>query len=168
MRRLIVQDAGPLFSLAAGDALETLLDFEFLITDVIKTETIDRGRRAGASVEARTLYNFYRHDAEQITIRETQFGGLLAAARRASPRSKFRNAGELSIQSLLIELAEDPGQWEAIVLFEDNWFVRHAVSFPPQCRPLGTSAFLTVLERLGFIDSATEVMARIQQRRNII
>jgi hypothetical protein len=167
VRRLIIADAGPLFSLAAADALPALLHFPLVITDVVKSETIDKGRIAGASPEAVKLYSFYQKNQASIKIRETQFGALLAAAKRGSSRTKVRNVGELSIQSLLIELAEEPGRWEAAVLFEDAWFIRHAASFPRNCRLIGTTAFLRILERLDLIESAREALARIRRQRLI-
>jgi hypothetical protein len=167
VRQLLIPDAGPLFSLAAADVLAALLHFSLVITDVVKTETIDKGALAGASAEAVKLHAFYQAHRARIEIRQTQFGSLLAAARRGDPRAKIRNAGELSIQSLLIELGEEPERWEAVVLFEDAWFVRHAVSLPPNCRLVGTTAFLHILEELGLIDSAEKALERVRGRRAI-
>jgi hypothetical protein len=165
--QLIIPDAGPLFSLAAADVLPALLHFSLIITDVVKSETIDRGRGAAASVEAAKLYAFYRANQSKIEVRATQFGALLSAARRSNPRLRMRNAGELSIQSLLIELAATPQRSEAVVLFEDAWFLRHAVSFPPNCRLLATTAFLHILDELELIDSANKALERIRGQRKI-
>jgi hypothetical protein len=167
VKRLVIPDAGPLFSLAAAEVLPALLHFQLIITDVVKGETIDKGQNRGASFEALELYSFYQAHQAKIAIRQTQFGELLAAAKRNDPGRKIRNAGELSIQSLLIELAEEPEHWEAAILFEDSWFVRHAVNFPPNCRLIGTTAFLSILEKLGLIESGREALQRIRQRRPI-
>jgi hypothetical protein len=167
VKRILIADAGPLFSLAAANILPALLHFPLSITDVVKGETIDKGRLRGASPEAVALHRFYQEHRARIEIRETQFGVLLAAAKRGNPKAKTRNAGELSIQSLLIELSQGPGTWEAAVLFEDAWFTRHAVSFPPHCRLIGTTAFLRILEALGLIPSTQDALARIRQRRAI-
>jgi hypothetical protein len=70
-------------------------------------------------------------------------------------------------RSLLIELGEEPERWEAAILFEDAWFVRHAVSLPPNCRLVGTTAFLHVLVQLGLTDSVREALERIRGRPGI-
>jgi len=166
MRPLIIPDAGPLFSLAAADVLSALLHFPVIITDVVKQETIDKGALVGASLEARRLHAFYLANRNAFEVRQTQFGSLLAMANRANPRARIRNAGELSIQSLLIELTHDPSPWEAALLFEDSWFIGHATSFPPNCRLVSTSAFLEILERLGLIASAQTALNVIRSTRS--
>ena len=167
MRRIIIPDAGPLFSLAAAGVLPALLHFEVVITDVVKSETIDKGGHSEASPEALAIHAFFREHRASIEVRETQFGALLAAAKRSNPKAKIRNAGELSIQSLLLELADEKGRWEAAVIFEDTWFIRNAVSFPPNCRLIGTTAFLRILEELQLIESAQEALERIRRKRQI-
>src|SRR5688572_5402475 len=107
MIRILIPDAGPLFSLAAADILAVLLSFRIAITDVVKQESIDKGSLPRASIEAKRLWSFYQANSGSIELRETQFGKLLAQARAADPSIRVRNAGELSIQSLLIELREE-------------------------------------------------------------
>lgn len=55
MSRLLIPDSGPLFSLAAANLLPLLAKFSVGITDVVRTEKIDRGLSAGASIEAQRL-----------------------------------------------------------------------------------------------------------------
>jgi hypothetical protein len=117
--------------------------------------------------DEKSLHAFYQAHRARIEIRQTPFGSLLAAARRGNPRVKIRNAGELSIQSLLIELGEESEPWEAAILFEDAWFVRHAVSLPTNCRLIGTTAFLHILEQLELIGSAQKALERIRGGRVI-
>jgi len=74
-----------------------------------------------------------------------------------------QNAGELSIQSLLIEmrLADQP----AVALFEDGWFLRNAAAMPASCVLLSTEAFLINAQKLGLIPSAEEARQAIAQLR---
>jgi hypothetical protein len=59
MGRLLLPDAGPLFSFAAGELLDMLLEFELVISDVVKMETIDRSKLGSASFESISLSEFY-------------------------------------------------------------------------------------------------------------
>lgn len=162
---LLVPDAGPLFSLAAADLLHVLLKAQLVVTDVVKQETFDRGALPGASPEAITLRRFFVNHARQIQVRETTIGALFKLAQRLDPTIALRDAGELSIQSLLISLrAEAPGV-RALVLFEDAWFIRHAMMLPPNCTLISTSAFLVNLERSGLIESAALAQSRIRALR---
>lgn len=69
--------------------------------------------------------------------------------------------GELSIQSLLIQLQLDPDTATPLVLFEDGWFLRNAAGLAKQCVLISTHAFLINAERCGLIASATQALAAI-------
>lgn len=58
MTPLLIADAGPLFSLAAGDLLGALEHFTLTVTDVVKEETFDRGLLPHCSAEAQRLLAF--------------------------------------------------------------------------------------------------------------
>ena len=153
MSPILIPDSGPLFSLAAGDLLGLLSHFRVAITDIVKEETVDRGSLPGCSAEAGRIHRFYSENEKSIEIRPTQVGDLLRQQRAAHPKSPpSQNAGELSIQSLLIELriARQP----AVVLFEDGWFLRNASSMPATCVLLSTEAFLVNAQEMGLIPSA--------------
>jgi hypothetical protein len=167
MPALLIPDSGPLFSLAAADLLDVFLYFELVITDVVKEETIDRGGAHAASVEAKRLHTFFLTNKKRIRIEPTQVGDDMRRLRIANPtRSLPRNAGELSIQSLLIHL-EVIGAETAppIVLFEDGWFLRHGQSLKGACVLLSTQAFLVELETMGLIPSAREARLAIDALR---
>ena len=154
MGRLLLPDAGPLFSFAAGDLLEVLLNFELVISDVVKIETIDRGKMATSSFESSRLAAFYGQYHDAIRIEPTQVGHL------TGKHPKY-HAGELSIQSMMIH-AEKP---DATILFEDLWFLRNRSSFPSSCMLISTLAFLSLLEESGMISSADQAEAKIRKRR---
>ncbi|MHB1231536.1 MAG: hypothetical protein ACYCZQ_02990 [Burkholderiales bacterium] len=165
MSRILIPDAGPLFSLAAADILDVLLHFPVAITDVVKQESIDKGAAPNASIEARRLLAFYSAHANLVEVVQTQYGQLLAAAKKSNPSLDAANSGELSIQSFLIELRNAPAQTEVAVLFEDSWFIRNAIGLPQNCELVSTSAFLLILERLRLIPSAEAAKAAIKMLR---
>ena len=162
---LLVPDAGPLFSLAAAELLHVLLRARLVVTDIVKEETFDRGRLSGASVEAIALHAFFIEHAQDIHIQETSVGRLLGLARRVDPVTRVSNMGELSIQSLLIDLRASDHAARALVLFEDAWFIRNAVALPKNCTLISTSAFLVNLQAAGLISSAADAAARIRRLR---
>lgn len=77
MRRLLLPDAGPLFSFAAGELLDVLLNFDLVISDVVKMETIDRGSAPPTSYESAWLAEFYEAHRQRIQIEPTQLGQLI-------------------------------------------------------------------------------------------
>lgn len=156
MRRLLLPDAGPLFSFAAGELLDVLLNFDLVISDVVKMETIDRGSTPPTSYESARLAEFYETHRQKIPIEPTQLGQLIGSS------ALKPHAGELSIQSLLIHMA---GAANATILFEDRWFVRNRSSFHPSCVLMSTVAFLKLLEEAGLVPSAAQAEARIRLRR---
>ena len=159
---LLIADAGPLFSLAAGKLLDLLLHFRLGITDVVKMETIDRGRSSKASVEAASLLRFYNANAPEIQVFPTQVGSILRARRPARRDLKLpENVGEMSAQSLLIELQMKGVRPPPVVLFEDAWFLRNASSLAKPCALISTQAFLVNAEKLGLIESSTQARAAI-------
>ena len=165
MRSVLIPDSGPLFSLAAGDLLGLLLKFRSVITDVVKAETIDCGALPGASTEAARLHQFYASNEKVLQIRPTQVGHGIRQLRQTSPNAPLPpNAGELSIQSLLIELNVFKGP-KPIVLFEDSWFLRNAAALHGSCVLLSTEAFLVNAQNLGIIPSAEEARVAISNLR---
>ncbi|MHB1590925.1 MAG: hypothetical protein ACYCTW_05265 [Sulfuricella sp.] len=165
MRPILIPDSGPLFSLAAGDLLDLLLKFRIAITDVVKEETIERGVLHGASTEAARLHQFYVSNVKSIQISPTQVGLGIQHLRQTSPNAPLPpNAGELSIQSLLIELSGSKGP-KPIVLFEDGWFLRNVPALHGSCVLVSTEAFLVNAQSLGLIPSAEEARKAISNLR---
>ena len=166
MTRLLIPDSGPLLSLAAGNLLDVLANFRLGITDVVKAETIDKGRGPQASYEAKQLLKFYTANKSNITIMSTQVGHALRAIRSANPgRPMPANAGELSIQSLLIHLQVTGVGVPPVILFEDSWFLRNQKSLAKPCVLTSTEAFLINAEKLKLILSAAQARAAISTRR---
>ena len=166
MRRILIPDAGPLLSLAAGDLLQILQSFALTVTDVVKEETFDKGGRPNCSVETQRLFDFYQRHAPNIHIAATQVGALLAQQRSLDPAyCPPRNLGELSIQSCLIELQMRATQPAPIVLFEDRWFVQNAASLAKPCLLLSTEALLGLAQEMKLIRSAVAARQAIASGR---
>ena len=166
MTRLLIPDSGPLFSLAAGNLLAVLSNFRVGLTDVVKQETIDKGHGPYASHEAKQLLKFYNAHKAHITVMATQVGHELRKMRRANPDCALpANAGELSIQSLLIHLQLTGVSTPPVILFEDGWFLRHQRALAKPCILISTEAFLINAEKLGLIPSASSARAAISALR---
>ncbi|MDQ2989443.1 MAG: hypothetical protein M3R60_10125 [Pseudomonadota bacterium] len=162
MTRLVIADSGPLFSLAAGNLLHILTNFRLGITDIVKQETIDRGLLPQCSIEARRLHDFYNQNAAAIEVFPTQVGVHLAGLRMLDPSYPTpRNLGELSIQSLLIELQLDPTEKAPLILFEDGWFLRNSAGLAKPCALINTRGFLMNAEIHGLIPSAAQALIDI-------
>lgn len=166
MSRLLIPDAGPLFSLAAGDLLHLLSRFRVGISDIVREETIDRGLLPNASIEAQRLLNYYNANSANIQTFPTQVGTAIKAKRSVDPGYQTpRNVGELSIQSLLIDL-QLGGTGEApVVLFEDAWFINNAPGLAKPCILLSTEAFLLFAQSRGWIESTEQARQSILRTR---
>ena len=166
MSRLLIPDAGPLFSLAAGNLLSLLTHFKVGITDVVRDETINRGNRADASLEAQALLAFYNAHAPFIQTFATQVGSNLAAYQATDPDYRTpHNLGELSIQSLLIDLQMRSPGGNQVILFEDHWFLSNSAMFVKSCTLLSTQAFLEYAENKKWIASARAAREAIAKNR---
>jgi len=166
MTTLLIPDSGPLFSLAAADLLGVLLHFRVAITDIVKEESIDKGKESAASIEAQRLLEFYSANKARVELFATQVGHDLRSLRKKDPGYRMpRNVGELSIQSLLIHLQVQGIEAPPIVLFEDAWFLRNAEVLAKPCLVLSTQAFLVNAEALGLIESAAEARRAIAALR---
>lgn len=166
MSRLLIPDSGPLFSLAAGNLLSLLAHFKVGITDVVRDETTNRGNRAGASPEAQSLLAYYNLHAPDIQTFPTQVGIGIAARRATDPAYPTpANLGELSIQSLLIELQMACPPSNPVILFEDHWFIANKAMFVKSCTLLSTQAFLEYAQSKKWIASAVQARLAIAQRR---
>lgn len=166
MMRLLIPDAGPLFSLAAGNLLPLLAKFNVGITDIVRDETISRGNLPNASAEAQALLAYYNQNAQNIQIFTTQVGVRIAALRTLNPGYKTpHNLGELSIQSLLIDLQLTAPGSDPVILFEDNWFFTNGAMLARPCTLISTQAFLEYAESKKWIASAEQARQAIAQTR---
>ena len=169
--RIFIPDAGPLISLAMGDALDLLLllsaDVRLIITDVVNYEATHRSEDLD---DAKKLKDFLSVHADRIEVESTFFGKLaledLERKKKMGEHATLpRDAGEISINSLIINLRTfNPGD-PTLVLMEDSWFESNVYSLPGNVHLLSTSAWLDGLQELGLIKSSAEIRLRIQAKK---
>lgn len=108
------------------------------------------------------MLEFYNQHAPNIEIYSTQVGHTLKALRATGQSYQApRNLGELSIQSLLIDLQLQGHSPAPLVLFEDGWFLRNAEGLAKPFGLISTQAFLLNAEAAGLIKSAVRARAAI-------
>ena len=167
MRRLLVPDAGPLFSLGSAGLLPLLANFRLGVTDVVRDEAIRQGHLPTASAQAQSLLAYFDQNAATIEIFTTQVGTDLAALRALDPSYRVpRNLGELSIQSLLIHLQMQAPGSHPVILFEDSWFLHNTASLTKPCTLLSTQAFLEYAQEKRWIASAAQARRNIETGRS--
>jgi len=169
--RIFIPDTGPLISLAMGDALDLLLllsaDARLILTDLVNYEATHRSEEFD---DAKKLKDFLAVNADRIEIESTFFGKLALddlqrKKDRGEPATLPRDAGEISINSLILSLRSfNPGE-PTLVLMEDSWFEGMIYSLPGNVHLLSTSAWLDGLQELGLIPSAAEIRLRIQAKK---
>jgi hypothetical protein len=178
--QIVLPDAGPLISLACGDALDLLLSFKeevrIVVTDVVEFEATHRWEDYE---DARAIKSFFERNSSRIEVLPTTIGSLaLSDLRRRQQESKQggdgpgqgrlslpADIGELSITSFVISLrTANPGD-PMLVIVEDDWFAANTYALPGNVHLVSTSAWLDGLEELGAIESAAAVRARIQAFR---
>ena len=168
---IVIPDAGPLISLAMGNALELLLllrsGVRLVLTDFVHFEvTVFQERFLdGAQIAA-----FIAQHPDVIEILPTSIGEFaipgIREKLRLNPQAAWpSDLGELSISSFITNSKDfNPGE-ATLVLIEDDWFTAHAFTLPGNVHLLSTSAFLQGLEEQGIIPSAAQVRSQIQSRR---
>ena len=169
--RIVLPDAGPMISLALGNALDLLLlaadDVRLVVTDVVEFEATHRSDRYADAVIIR---EFLREHAQRVEVLPTTIGALALGdlRRRALAGEQVRlskDLCELSITNFVISLrTANPGD-PMLVIIEDDWFSANSFSVPGNVHLVSTSAWLDGLEELGQIPSAAAVRAQIQSAR---
>lgn len=166
MSRLLIPDSGPLFSLAAANLLALLAKFRVGITDVVRDETVNRGLAANPSIEAERLLAYFNQNSPNIQTFTTQVGINLAKLKVQDTNYRTPpNLGELSIQSLLIDLQMAAPGSDPVILFEDGWFLSNGSALAKPCLLLSTQAFLEYAQEKKWIASAAQARQSILQRR---
>jgi hypothetical protein len=155
---LIVTDASPLITLAAGEALEclTMPGAPVIIPDMVYYEAT----RNFAKLGSEQIVEWARRHHGQVEIAPTTTFAEFQTLQVTNPRTLSRGRGELAALEILnAAVDQDPGL-EAILLFEDNdikarRFVR---ALPERVAPLSTGDFLYELEKAGRIQSSDHIL----------
>jgi len=166
-----IADAGPLISLAMGDALDVLLlarpGVQLIVTDVVHFEVTALAHRYADGAQ---IAEFLDHHKDRVQIAETTIGRLALPAMRLQLENGERiqwgdDFGELSISGFVKAARTfNPGE-PTLVLLEDDWFEENVYALPGNIHLVSTSSFLNGLERHGLIKSAKTIKDLILSRR---
>jgi len=165
---LLVTDASPLITLAAGDALEclTMPGLRVVIPDMVYFEVTQDLARTGAE----DIVQWARRHRGQVEIVVTSVFNEFQVVRAADARTRSKGRGEASaLEVLNAEIDRDP-DLEALLLYEDNdvktrRFVR---GLPERVTALSTGDLLHELEAAGRIQSSDHILDRAaEQERNV-
>jgi len=169
--RLVLPDAGPLISLAAGDALDLLLlarpGVRLVVTDLVHYEVTHRHAELQ---DGAAILDFVQRNASRIEVAETTVGRFAVPSLKARFESGQReplpkDLGELSITSFITSMrTHNPGD-PTLVIIEDDWFESNSFHLPGNVHLISTAAFLSGLEAARMIPSAAQVMGRIRDKR---
>lgn len=165
---LIVTDASPLITLAAGDALEclTMPGIAVLIPDMVYAGVTEDLARLGAN----DVVHWVRRHRGQVEIAPTEVFAEFQALRVLNASARSRGRGEQAALEVLNAAISETDDLEAVLLFEDadvrsRRFVR---ALPEHVFALSTGDLLRELEAAGRIQSADQVLeAAAARERNI-
>jgi hypothetical protein len=155
---LIVTDASPLITLAAGEALDclTVVGVTVIIPDMVYAEVAEDLVRLGAS----EIVHWARRKRRQVVIAPTEVFAEYQALRAINPQIRSRGRGEQAALEVLGAAVAEDLELEAILLFEDSdirtrRFVR---ALPERVMALSTGDLLRELEAAGRIQSADHIL----------
>jgi hypothetical protein len=168
---IAIPDAGPLISLAMGNALDLLLSarpgVKLVVTDIVHFETTALSDRFA---DGARIVDFLSKNKGRIAIENTTIGKLALPVLKKQLENGENvqwgeDYGELSIISFLKSARTfNPGD-PTMVLIEDDWFEENAYTLPGNVHLVSTGSFLNGLERRGVIQSAKEIKDRILKKR---
>jgi hypothetical protein len=155
---LIVTDASPLITLAAGDALEclTMPGVPVIIPDMVYFEVAQDYAKLGSEA----IVEWARRHRRQVEIVPTTTFTEFQTLRVTNPRTRSRGRGErAALEVLNAAIAEEP-EIEAILLYEDNDIRRRRFvrALPERVTALATCDLLHELEAAGRIQSSDHIL----------
>ena len=143
----LLPDAGPLITLAYGQALDVLFKpgWRVAVVDMVLHEVTRSGTPTS---EAIATWAAQAH----VDILPTQ----TLAVHLNNPLRKA-HLGEQAIQETLNQFALSEPPRNAVLLFADHAISRNSFFVPPGCQKVSTRAFLIFLEQKGWIASARAI-----------
>ncbi len=165
---LIVTDASPLITLAAGEALEclTMPGVAVIIPDMVYAEVTEDLARLGAE----DIVQWARRHHGQVEIAPTIVFAEYQALRGINPQTRSKGRGEQAAMEVLDAAVAENADLEAVLVFEDSdirkrRFVR---GLPDRVMALSTGDLLRELEAAGRIQSADRVLdVAAEKERNV-
>jgi hypothetical protein len=165
---LIVTDASPLITLAAGEALEclTMPGVRVLIPDMVYFEVAEDLARTGAS----DIVQWARKHAGQVEIIATEVFAEFQALRVLRPETRSKSRGEQAALEILNAAVADDPDLEAILFYEDSDVKRRRFvrTLPERVMALSTGDLLYELQLAGRIQSSDHILdVAAEKERNI-
>jgi hypothetical protein len=165
---LIVTDASPLITLAAGEALDclTMPGLRVVIPDMVYFEVTQDLARTGAA----DIVAWSRRHRGQIEIVPTTVFSEFQIVRAADPNTRSKGRGELSAAEILNAEIERDADLEALLLYADNDIRtrRFVGALPERVMTLSTGDLLRELEAAGRIQSADHILdVAVANERNV-
>lgn len=165
---LIVTDASPLITLAAGDALDclTMPGMPVIIPDMVYFEVTRDLARTGAQ----DIVEWTRRHPQQVKIVATSVFAEFQVLTLANARTKSRGRGELAAIEVLSAAVADDAELHAILVFEDNDIQKRSFVrlLPERVMALSTGDLLHELEAAGRIQSSDQILDRATEaERNV-
>ncbi len=155
---LIVTDASPLITLAAGEALEclTMPGVPVIIPDMVYAEVTEDIAKLGAD----QIVRWARRHHDLVAIAPTTVFAEFQALRATNPRTRSRGRGEQAALEVLNAAIAEDADIEAILFFEDNDVMkrRFVRGLPERVMALSTGDLLRELEAAGRIQSADHIL----------
>ena len=155
---LIVTDASPLITLAAGEALEclTMPGVPVIIPDMVYAEVTEDIAKLGAD----QIVRWARRHHDLVAIAPTMVFAEFQALRATNPRTRSRGRGEQAALEVLNAAIAEEADIEAILFFEDNDVMkrRFVRGLPERVMALSTGDLLRELEAAGRIQSADHIL----------
>jgi hypothetical protein len=166
---VIVTDASPLITLAAGEALEclTMPGVPVLIPDMVYFEVTQDLARLGAQ----DIVVWARRHHGQVEIIPTRVFTEFQTLRAADPRTRSEDRGELAALEILNAAIAQDTDLEAVLFFEDSDVrKRRFVSLlPERVMTLSTGDLLHELEAAGRIQSSDHILdVAAAKERNVM
>ena len=155
--KVVVPDAGPLFSFASIDALELLskAGLPIVLTDYVEWEATKSG-----SETAERIRRWIRDEHEAVTVIPTETGAARIEAERKGVAKKRSHFGEITIQDAIADGTLGDGPY--LFLFEEKRFIDPGFFGMHPVHSVTTLGFLVGLERSGLISDADLVFSKMR------
>ena len=155
---IIVTDASPLITLAASEALDTLLlpGLPVIIPDMVRFEVVRELHRPGALDVAAWIR---KNEPHKVRVASTEVFEEYQVLTQVNPATKSKDRGEQAAAEVLgNELSS--GEFGAILVFEDSLVRKQnfLLRLPDNVVVTSTSEFLAGLEAKGHIPSADAIL----------
>lgn len=158
--KVVLPDAGPLFSLASINALDLLLklDMQIVLTDYVEWEATRSG-----SESAKRIAQWLADNKRMVEVVPTETGADRIRKEKAGIADKRKDVGEDTVFEAIKNEYVGPGPY--MFLFEDEKMLRQVgISFFDKypVHMMTTYGWLVALERRGVIPDADAVFAEIR------